>query len=285
MLEPRSGQTQTFPLSLAFVFSSSFFLYAQEKGPKRTAPFGTGPVGKRASTREAALSDPLTSYGLHLVTYSIVGQPLLEPRSGQTQTFPLSLAFVFSSSFFLYAQEKGPKRTAPFGTGPVGKRASTREAALSDPLTSYGLHLVTYSIVGQPLLEPRSGQTQTFPLSLAFVFSSSFFLYAQEKGPKRTAPFGTGPVGKRASTREAALSDPLTNYGLHLVTYSNGWTTLAGTAFRADTDISSLFSFCFFFVLFLVRPRKRTKKNGAVRHGAGFSTNCCNGNFQASAPC
>ncbi len=93
--------------------------------------------------------------------------------------------------------------------GPVGKRASTREAALSDPLTSYGLHLVTYSIVGQPLLEPRSGQTQTFPLSLAFVF---------------------------------------------------------------------------FFVLFLVRPRKRTKKNGAVRHGAGFSTNCCNGIFKRRRP-
>ena len=93
-----------------------------------------------------------------------------------------------------------------------------------------------------------------------------------------------GPVGKRASTREAALSGPLTNYGLHLVTYSNGWTTLAGTAFRADIDISSLFSFCFFFVLFLVRPRKRTKKNGAVRHGAGFSTNCCNGIFKRRRP-
>ena len=29
----------------------------------------------------------------------------------------------------------------------------------------------------------------------------------------------------------------------------------------------------FFFVLFLIRIRKRTKKNRAVRHGAGFSVN------------
>ncbi len=122
----------------------------------------------------------------------------------------------------------------------------------------------------------------------------SIFLYAQEKGPKRTAPFGTclradthrqaGPVGKRASTRQAPLSGPLTIYRFHLITYSHGSTTLAGSAFRADTDISSLFSFCFFFVLFLVRPRKRTKKNGAVRHGAGFSTKRLRGADQLQCP-
>ena len=153
-----------------------------------------GPGGKRASTREAGLSDPLTNYGLHLVTYSIVGQPLLERRSGQTQTFPLSLAFFFSVLFLVRPRKRTKKNGAVRHGGRWGKRASTRQARLSDPLTNYGLHLVTYSIVGQPLLERRSGQTQTFPLSLAFVFSPSFFLYAQEKGPKRTAPFGTGPV-------------------------------------------------------------------------------------------
>ena len=269
----------------SFCFFSVLFLVRPRKRTKKNgAVRHGGRWGKRASTREAALSVPLRNYGLHLVTYSIVGQPLLEQRAGQTQTFPLSLAFVFSSSFFLYAQEKGPKRTAPFGTGPVGKRASTREAALSDPLTNYGLHRVTYSNGWTTL----AGTACRADIGISyhqtsFLLLRPFSCTPKKKDQKERRRSARGPVGKRASTREAALSDPLTNYGLHLVTYSNGWTTLAGTVFRADTDFSSLFSFCFFFVLFLVRPRKRTKKNGAVRHGAGFSTNCCNGNSRVGA--
>ena len=125
---------------------------------------------------------------------------------------PLTLTSPISMSFFYSRKKNGDKERRRSARGRWGKRASTREADLSGPLTSYGLHLVTYSIVGQPLLEPRSGQTQTFPLSLAFVFSPSFFLYAQEKGPKRTAPFGTGPVFPRIAAAEiSSVGALLTN--------------------------------------------------------------------------
>ena len=43
-------------------------------------------------------------------------------------------------------------------------------------------------------LELTSWGTMTLLLQPTFIFSSSFFLYAQEKGPKRTAPLGAGPV-------------------------------------------------------------------------------------------
>ena len=73
--------------------------------------------------------------------------------------------------------------------------------------------------------------------------------------------------------RQKTPGGPLVVYPQFLNRSPVGGQVLHGTAFRAETGINSTFSFLFLFVLFLVRPRKRTKKNGAVRHGAGFSVN------------
>ncbi len=51
---------------------------------------------------------------------------------------------------------------------------------------------------------------------------------------------------------------------------SNGY--FFGTAF-GTTQTLPLTSTFFLFVLFLIRVRKRTKKNRAARRGAGFSVN------------
>ncbi len=62
-------------------------------------------------------------------------------------------------------------------------------------------------------------------------------------------------------------------YGMQLVT-----SCIAGLPLlelRSGQALVFLHTSCFFplSVLFLVRPRKRTKKNGAARRGAGFSAN------------
>ena len=84
--------------------------------------------------------------------------------------------------------------------------------------------------------------------------------------------------------RQKTPGGPLVVYPQFLNRSPVGGQVLHGTAFRAETGINSTFSFLFLFVLFLVRPRKRTKKNGAVRHGAGFSANRLTGEYRRLCP-
>ena len=87
-----------------------------------------------------------------------------------------------------------------------------------------------------------------------------------------TSATGLSQYSKRSGLRKGARDWWVGVWSSHfsrLSSYGFFWNCVSGRHWH----FYSLHPFFFFHALFLVRPRKRAKKNGAARRGAGFSAN------------